>query len=68
MAKDYEWTQEDQTPQIDAEANAIGEATRDAEEWGDICPDCDGSGALAGCYDADDGMTTCNRCGGKGTI
>lgn len=34
----------------------------------ELCPDCEGSGELAGDYFSDDGMMTCQRCGGKGTI
>ena len=43
------------------------EATREAEEWG-ICPKCDGSGEVAGDYFGEDGMRTCTRCGGMGTL
>jgi DnaJ-class molecular chaperone len=32
----------------------------------DICPDCDGSGEVAGDYFSDDGMSVCPHCGGKG--
>jgi len=35
---------------------------------GDPCPDCDGTGEVAGNYSSEDGMTTCESCGGKGTI
>lgn len=34
----------------------------------DECPDCGGSGEVAGDYYSDDGMMTCERCKGKGTI
>lgn len=34
----------------------------------DGCPDCDGTGEVAGDYSSEDGVTTCQRCGGKGTI
>jgi len=50
---------------------AIAEAIAAAEEEHSetiVCPDCDGSGELAGDYFADDGMATCDRCGGKGEI
>lgn len=35
----------------------------------DICPDCEGAGEVAceGWYN-NDGMTTCERCGGKGIL
>ena len=32
----------------------------------ETCKACDGSGEVGGCYDQDDGMTTCNECGGTG--
>lgn len=32
------------------------------------CPDCKGCGQVAGDYFADDGIVTCDRCKGKGTI
>ncbi len=32
------------------------------------CPDCEGSGEVAGDYFSDDGMTICGRCNGKGHI
>jgi hypothetical protein len=34
----------------------------------DTCPNCDGAGDLAGDYFAEDGIITCGRCNGKGTI
>ena len=34
----------------------------------DTCPDCSGSGQVAGAYFSEDGITTCDRCNGKGTI
>jgi hypothetical protein len=34
----------------------------------DTCPNCDGAGELAGDYFAEDGIITCGRCNGKGTI
>ena len=37
-------------------------------EEDDTCPDCNGSGEVAGDYFSDDGMTTCNRCNGKGVL
>ena len=37
-------------------------------EEDDTCPCCDGIGEFAGNCFSPDGMTTCNRCGGKGTI
>ena len=64
----YPYTQADETAKLDAEANSIGEATREAETWGDICPDCEGSGEVADDYFSDDGMRTCPRCGGMGTV
>lgn len=48
----------DEFKRIDRE----GSDTQDDE----ICPECDGSGEVAGDYFADDGMTTCSRCGGRG--
>ena len=33
-----------------------------------ICPDCEGSGELAGDYFASDGMSQCERCRGTGLI
>jgi len=32
------------------------------------CPDCDGSGQVAGAYFQEDGIATCDRCNGKGLI
>lgn len=32
------------------------------------CPDCAGSGEVGGNYGSEDGMVTCERCNGKGTI
>lgn len=37
-------------------------------EEDDTCPDCNGSGEVAGDYFSDDGMSTCNRCSGKGVL
>ncbi len=37
-------------------------------EEDDTCPDCDGSGELAGDYFSDDGMITCGRCNGRGIL
>ena len=34
----------------------------------DTCPECEGSGQVAGSYFADDGIATCDRCNGNGTI
>ena len=34
----------------------------------DTCPVCAGSGQVAGAYFSEDGITTCDRCNGKGTI
>ena len=34
----------------------------------DTCPECGGVGEVAGAYFSNDGIETCNRCGGKGTI
>lgn len=34
----------------------------------DVCPECEGAGEVAGDYFSDDGMTTCQRCGGRGTL
>jgi len=34
----------------------------------DTCPECGGCGEVAGAYYSGDGITTCDRCGGKGTI
>lgn len=37
-------------------------------EEDDACPDCDGTGELAGDYFSPDGMAPCERCGGTGLI
>lgn len=37
-------------------------------ETQEFCPDCDGTGEVAGDYWSDDGMTPCLRCNGKGVI
>lgn len=34
----------------------------------ELCPECLGAGEVAGDYFTDDGMTTCQTCGGKGEI
>jgi len=34
----------------------------------DTCPECGGVGEVAGAYFSDDGITTCDRCNGKGTV
>lgn len=34
----------------------------------DTCPECGGCGEVAGAYYSGDGVTTCDRCNGKGTI
>ena len=34
----------------------------------DTCPECGGCGEVAGAYYSGDGITTCDRCCGKGTI
>lgn len=34
----------------------------------DTCPDCEGCGQVAGAYFSEDGITTCDRCNGKGLI
>jgi hypothetical protein len=40
----------------------------DEDNKPDICPDCEGSGELAGDYFSDEGMMICQRCGGRGII
>ena len=37
-------------------------------EKDDTCPECGGCGEVAGAYYSGDGVTTCDRCNGKGTI
>jgi len=32
------------------------------------CPECGGVGEVSGAYFSDDGITTCDRCNGKGTV
>jgi hypothetical protein len=38
------------------------------EHNGDECPECSGSGQVAGVYFSEDGIATCDRCNGKGLI
>lgn len=35
---------------------------------GETCPDCEGSGEVTGNYFSEDGLSACDRCGGKGTL
>lgn len=47
----------------------IAKETLDSFVRGEIlCPDCAGSGEVAGDYFADDGMATCDKCKGKGKV
>ena len=55
MTKDYQWTQEDCTPEIDDEAQRAGEAA--AEQGYLYCPTCETSQAPR--------FTNCLKCGGK---
>ena len=52
------------SPRLRDEALQILDSNEHA--GGDICPDCGGSGEVAGDYFADDGMMICPHCGGKG--
>jgi hypothetical protein len=38
------------------------------EHNGDECPECGGSGQVAGAYFQEDGIATCDKCNGKGLI
>ena len=40
----------------------------DIKKDDDTCPECGGCGEVAGAYYSGDGVTTCDRCNGKGTI
>ena len=55
-------------PPTEHHAGAVAIPTTEVGEYvrQDLCPECDGSGEVAGDYFSPDGMNTCRSCGGTG--